>query len=58
MTTLLQKRQPKQNDVSGKFKVKDEMNEGRKVILRRETTSVKWKGFESQMVIWRKTYRT
>jgi hypothetical protein len=58
MRTSLQKGQPKWSNVLGKIKVQGEVNEGQKVIIRCETAAVKWKGFESQMVIWRKMYRT
>ena len=36
-----------------------DLDEGREVIVRHETATaiVKWKGFESQMVIWSKIYR-
>jgi hypothetical protein len=58
MTTSLQKGQTKWSNVPGKIKVQGEVNEGQKVIIRCETATVKWKGFESQMVISRKVYRT
>jgi hypothetical protein len=58
MTTSLQKGQPKRSNVPGKIKVQGEVDEGQKVIIRCETAAVKWKGFESQMVIWRKMHRT
>ena len=31
-----------------------DLDEGREVIVRYETATLKWKGFESQMVIWTK----
>ena len=58
MITSLQKSQLKESNVLKKIKVEGEVNEGQKVIIRCETAAVKWKGFESQMVIWRKMYRT
>ncbi len=59
MTTSLQKGQPQRsNVVLGKIKVQGEVDVGQKVIIRCETAAVKWKGFESQMVISRKMYRT
>ena len=58
MTTSLQKGQPQRSDVPGKIKVQGEVDERQKVIIRCETAAVKWRGFESQMVISRKMYRT
>ena len=58
MITSLQKSQLKESNVLKKIKVEGEVNEGQKVIIRCETAAVKWKGFESQMVIWGKMYRT
>ena len=58
MTTSLQKGQPKRSNVLGKIKVQGEVDAVQKVIVRCETAALKWKGFESQMVIWRKMYRT
>ncbi len=40
-----------------KIKVKGNVDKGREVIVRYETTTLrKWKGFESQMVMWTKRY--
>jgi hypothetical protein len=58
MTTSFQKKQPKQSKVLGKIKVQGEVDPVQKVIVRCETAALKWKGFESQMVIWRKMHRT
>jgi len=58
MITSLQKGQPQRSNVPGKIKVQGEVDVGQKVIIRCETADVKWKGFESQMVISRKMYRT
>jgi len=58
MTASLQKRQPKRSNVPGKIKVQGEVDALQKVIVRCETAALKYKGFESQMVIWRKMYRT
>jgi microcompartment protein CcmL/EutN len=58
MTTSLQKGQPKRSNVLGKIKVQGEVDAVQKVIVRCETAALKWKGLESQMVIWRKMYRT
>ena len=56
MTTSLQKVQSKRSIVLEKVKVEGKVDEGKDVIVRRETTTLKWKGFESQMVIWTKIY--
>ncbi len=58
MTISLQKEQPKRSNVLEKIKVQSEVNKGQKMIIRCETATLKWKGFESQMVIWRKMHRT
>ena len=58
MRTSLQKGQPKRSNVLRKIKVQGEVDVVQKVIVRCETAALKWKGFESQMVIWRKMYRT
>jgi hypothetical protein len=58
MTTSLLKGQPKRSNVPGEIKVQGEVDAVQKVIVRFETAALKWKGFESQMVIWRKMYRT
>ena len=39
-----------------KIKVEGEVDEGRQVIVRYETATLKWKGFESQIVILTKIY--
>jgi hypothetical protein len=54
--SLLQKVQSKRNNVLEKIKVGGKVDEGKEVRVRRETTTLKWKGFESQMVIWTKIY--
>ena len=56
MATSLQKGQPKRSNILKKIKVEGEVDEGQKVIVRYETATLKWKGFESQMVIWTKIY--
>ena len=56
MTTSLQKVQSKRSNVLEKVKVEGKVDEGKDVIVRCETTTLKWKGFESQMVIWTKIY--
>jgi len=54
MTTSLQKNQLKRSNILKKIKVEGEVDEGQKVIVGYETATLKWKGFESQMVIWTK----
>jgi hypothetical protein len=40
-----------------KIKVGGEVDKGQEVIVRyEETVTLKWKGFESHMVIWTKIY--
>jgi len=56
MTTSLQKVQSKRSIVLEKIKVEGKVDEGKDVMVRWETTTLKWKGFESQMVIWTKIY--
>jgi hypothetical protein len=58
MTTSLQKGQLEWTNVLGKIKVQSEVDAVQKVIVHCETAALKWKGFESQMVIGRKMYRT
>jgi hypothetical protein len=55
MATSLQKSQLKRSNILKKIKVESEVDEGREVIVSCETTTfLKWKGFESQMMIWTK----
>jgi len=56
MTTSLQKSQLKRSNFLKKIKVQGEVDEGREVIVRYETATLKWKGFESQIVILTKIY--
>ena len=56
MKISLRKNQLKRSNVLKKIKVEGKVDEGREVIVRRETATVKWKGFESHMVIWTKIY--
>jgi hypothetical protein len=56
MRTSLQKVQPKPGNVLKKIKVGSKVDEGKQVMVRCETAALKWKGFESQMVIWTKIY--
>jgi hypothetical protein len=56
MKTSLQKGQPKRSNILKKIKVEGNVDEGQKVIVRCETASLKWKGFESRMTIWNRIY--
>ena len=56
MTTSLQSSQLKRSNILKKIKVEGDVGEGQKVIVRYETATLKWKGFESQMAIWTKVY--
>ena len=56
MTPSLQESQLKRNNILKKIRVEGKVDEGQKVVVRYETASLKWKGFESQMVIWTKIY--
>ena len=58
MTTSLQKVQLKRNNVLKKINVEGNMDERQEVMVCCETAALKWKEFESQMVIWRKMYQT
>ena len=40
-----------------KIELKGEVDEGREVIVRYETAALKWKGFESYLVMWTKIYQ-
>ena len=40
-----------------KIKVEGEVDEGRQVIVRYQTATLKWKGFESYMVMWTKIHQ-
>jgi hypothetical protein len=55
-TSLSEKVQSKRSNVLEKIKIGGKVDEGKEVIVRCETTTLKWKGFESQMVIWTKIY--
>ncbi len=56
MKTSLQKSQLKRSNILKKIKVEGNVDHGQKVNVGYETATLKWKGFESQMVIWTKTY--
>jgi len=56
MTTSLQKSQLKRATILEKIKVEGNVDEGQKVIIRYETATLKWKGFESRMAMWNKIY--
>jgi len=52
----------RKNEVEGgsvlkKIKVEGEVDEGREVIVRYQTATLKWKGFESYLVMWTKIYQ-
>jgi hypothetical protein len=56
MRTSLQKSQLKRSNILEKIKVEGNVGEGQKVIVRYETATLQWKGFESRMAIWNKIY--
>jgi hypothetical protein len=56
MTKSLQRSQPKRSNILKKIKVEGNVGEGQKVIVRYETATLRWKGFESRMAIWNKIY--
>jgi hypothetical protein len=56
MKTSSQKSQLKLSHILKKIKVESNVGEKREVIVCCETVPLKWKGFESQMVIWNKIY--
>ena len=56
MRTSLQRSQPKRSNILKKIKIEGNVGEGQKVIVRYETATLRWKGFESRMAIWNKIY--
>jgi hypothetical protein len=52
MTASLQKSQLKRSNILKKIKVEGEVDKGQEVIVRCETATLKWKGFESRIAIW------
>ena len=56
MTTSLQKSQLKRHNILKKIKVDGNVDKGRDVNVGYETATLKYRGFESQMVIWTKIY--
>jgi len=58
MTISLQKSQLKRSNILKKIKVEGNMDGRQEVMVCCKTAALKWKGFESQRVIWRKMYRT
>ena len=58
MTTSLQKSRLKRSNILKKIKVEGNVDERQEVMVCCKAAAVKWKGFESQMVIWRKMYQT
>ena len=56
MPTSLQQSQLKKGNILKQIKVEGEVDKGREVIVCCETATLKkWKGFESQMMIWTKS---
>jgi hypothetical protein len=56
MVIASQKDRAKRRSVLEKIKVEGKVDEGREVILRRATATVKCEGFKSLMVLWAKVY--
>ena len=56
MVISSRKNEVERYSVLKKIKVEGEVDEGREVIVRYETATLKWKGFESQIVILTKIY--
>ena len=56
MAKSLEKSQLKRNNILEKIKVEGNMDERREVMIRYETTTLRWKGFESRIAIWNKIY--
>jgi hypothetical protein len=56
MVIVLRKNEVQGRSVLKKINIEGEVREGQEVIVRYETCTVKWKGFESQIVIWTKIY--
>jgi hypothetical protein len=57
MVVASRKNEVEERNVLGKIKVEGEQNEGQEVIVRHETAPLKWKGFESYLVMWTKIYQ-
>ena len=56
MAIVLRKNEVEVSSVLKKIEVEGEVDEGREVIVCCETGPLKWKGFESLMTLWTKTY--
>ena len=56
MVIVSQKNKVEGSNVLKKIEVKGKVDEGQEVIVRHETAPLKWKGFESYMVMWTKVY--
>jgi hypothetical protein len=56
MLIASRKNEAEGSNVLKKIKVEGNVDEGEEVIVRSQTATLKWKGFESQMVIWNKIY--
>ncbi|MGA2517705.1 MAG: hypothetical protein ABSG44_14295 [Thermodesulfobacteriota bacterium] len=53
---IIAKESTKAEHILEKIKVEGNVDEGQKVIIRYETATLKWKGFESRMAIWNRIY--
>jgi len=56
MAIVLRRNEVEVSSVLKKIEVEGEVDEGREVIVCCETGPPKWKGFESLMILWTKTY--
>jgi hypothetical protein len=56
MLIASRKNEAKGSNVLKKIKVEGNVDEGKEVIVRSQTAILRWKGFESQMVIWNRIY--
>jgi len=56
MAIVLRKNEVEVSSVLERIEVEGEVDKGREVIVHCETGPLKWKGFESLMILWTKTY--
>jgi hypothetical protein len=56
MLIASRKNEAEGSNVLKKIKVEGNVDEGKEVIVRSQTAILRWKGFESQMVIWNRIY--
>jgi hypothetical protein len=56
MRTSSQKSQLKRSNILKKINVEGNVDERREVMVCSKAATLKWKGFESRMVIWNKIY--